>query len=104
MTPDIARETLLARRKELLASLDRIEDQLDDPMPKDWDDAAVERQGDDVLSAIGLSDQAELRRIDAALARIEDGSYGDCVKCGKPIPNKRLELLPDTPFCANCAI
>lgn len=104
MTPETARKILNARRKELLASLLSIEDQLDDPMPQDWDDAATERQGDEVLSALGLSDQAELRRIDAALARIEAGEYGDCVKCGNPIPEKRLELLPDTPFCANCAV
>ncbi|SEH87937.1 TraR/DksA family transcriptional regulator [Paracoccus alkenifer] len=104
MTPETARKILNARRKELLASLLSIEDQLDDPMPQDWDDAATERQGDEVLSALGLSDQAELRRIDAALARIEAGEYGDCVKCGNPIPKKRLELLPDTPFCANCAV
>lgn len=104
MTPETARKILIARRDELLASLLSIEDQLDDPMPQDWDDAATERQGDEVLSALGLSDQAELRRIDAALARIEAGEYGDCVRCGNPIPPKRLELLPDTPFCANCAV
>ena len=104
MTPATARDRLLARRAELIGNITRIEDQLDDPMPQDWDDAATERQGDEVLSALGLSDQAELRRIDAALARIEAGEYGDCVRCGNPIPPKRLELLPDTPFCANCAV
>ena len=104
MTPEAARKILLARRAELIGNITRIEDQLDDPRPQDWDDAASERQGDEVLSALGLSDQAELRRIDAALARIEAGEYGDCVKCGNRIAPKRLELLPDTPFCANCAV
>ena len=103
MTPDAARKTLTARRDELLASLTEIEDQLDDPVPKDWEDAASERQEDEVLSALGHSDQAEIRRIDAALARIEAGDYGDCVRCGNPIAEKRLQLLPDTPFCANCS-
>ena len=103
MTPAKASKTLIARRDELLGNLDRIEDQLDEPMPKDWEDAASERQEDEVLSALGHSDQAEIRRIDAALARIEAGEYGDCVQCGHPIAEKRLELLPDTPFCANCA-
>ena len=103
MTPSAAKKTLLARRDELLGNLERIEDQLDDPVPKDWEDAASERQGDEVLSALGHSDQAEIRRIDAALARIEAGEYGECVQCGKQIAEKRLQLLPDTPFCANCA-
>ena len=103
MTPDAAKDILLARRAELLGNLERIEDQLDDPMPKDWEDAASERQGDEVLTALGQSDRAESRRIDAALARIAAGDYGDCVKCGNPIAEKRLELLPDTPLCANCS-
>lgn len=103
MTPDAAREILLARRAELLGNLERIEDQLDDPVPRDWEDAASERQGDEVLTALGQSDRAEIRRIDAALARIAAGEYGDCVKCGNPIAEKRLQLLPDTPFCANCS-
>ena len=103
MTPDAAREILLARRAELLGNLARIEDQLDDPVPKDWEDAASERQGDEVLTALGQSDRAEIRRIDAALARIAAGEYGDCVHCGNPIAEKRLQLLPDTPFCANCS-
>ena len=46
---------------------------------------------------------AEIARIDAALDRIDNGAYGECVNCGEKIAEKRLELLPDTPFCANCA-
>ena len=103
MTPEAAKDILLARRTELLGNIARIEDQLDDPMPKDWEDAASERQGDEVLTALGQSDRAEIRRIDAALARIAAGDYGDCVQCGNPIAEKRLQLLPDTPFCANCS-
>ena len=68
--------------------------------------AALEGYAQDlveVLEALGLSDQAELRRIDAALARIEDGSYGVCVNCGEDIAPARLEAVPDTPLCVNCA-
>ena len=56
MTPEAAKDILLARRTELLGNIARIEDQLDDPMPKDWEDAASERQGDEVLTALGHSD------------------------------------------------
>ena len=96
-------KTLRARRAELTGEIAGIEEALEEPVPKDWEDAAVERQGDDVLQALGTHDAAELRRIDAALARIADGSYGICKTCGEDISAERLETLPDTPFCRNCA-
>ncbi len=103
MTPEKARETLLARRAELTQHLGQIEDRLDDPTPKDWEDAATEAEDDQVLESLGSFERAEVRRIDAALQRIDDGVYGECVKCGEPIAEKRLELLPETPHCAACA-
>lgn len=39
-------------------------------------------------------DQDELRSIDAARERIADGSYGECVDCGRPIPFERLQVQP----------
>ncbi|MDO5622194.1 MAG: TraR/DksA C4-type zinc finger protein [Paracoccus sp. (in: a-proteobacteria)] len=103
MTPAQAKDILAARRAELIAQIAEIEDQLDDPVPQDWEDAAQERQDDEVLSALGNADQTEIRRIDAALNRIDEGEYGFCVQCGAEVAAERLELLPDTPFCANCA-
>lgn len=47
--------------------------------------------------------QLELRRIDVALAHIEEGEFGYCVQCGEPIAPKRLELDPTTPICIGCA-
>ena len=47
--------------------------------------------------------QVELRRIDAALERIEEGDFGYCVNCGEPIAAKRLDLDPTTPNCIACA-
>lgn len=91
------------RRQEIVASLIRISDQLEDPVPKDWEEAAQEREDDEVLEALGQQEQAELRRIEAALDRIEQGEYGACAQCGADIAPARLELLPDTPFCAACA-
>lgn len=97
------KKTLEDRRADLAGDLAGIADALDDPMPKDWEEAASERQDDEVLNALGEHDRAEIRRIDAALARIADGTYGECVKCGEPISEARLKALPDTPFCKNCA-
>lgn len=40
-----------------------------------------------------------LEEIDAALVRIEDGTYGLCTECGKPIGEERLEALPWATLC-----
>jgi RNA polymerase-binding protein DksA len=40
-----------------------------------------------------------LEAIERALKRIDDGTYGTCVNCGKPIPEERLEALPWTELC-----
>jgi RNA polymerase-binding protein DksA len=43
-----------------------------------------------------------LAEIDAALRRIEDGTYGTCTNCGKQIPEERLEALPWATLCIDC--
>lgn len=45
----------------------------------------------------------EIKRLNAALARLEGGEYGYCVTCGEEIEPKRLDLDPAAPFCAACA-
>lgn len=47
--------------------------------------------------------QLELRRIDAALKRIESGDYGHCVDCEEPIAAARLEANPTVTLCVACA-
>ncbi len=104
--PDWSEQTLwlTKRRAALVGELKDIEDQLDDEPPKDWEDRASERQGDEVLETRGAHDATEIRQIDAALARVEEGTYGECAKCGDDISKERLEALPATPFCKKCAL
>lgn len=45
----------------------------------------------------------ELRRIDAALRRIEEGTYGECVVCAEPIAPARLQAQPAVTLCLACA-
>jgi DnaK suppressor protein len=45
----------------------------------------------------------ELVRIEAALQRIVDGSYGECLVCEEPIAEKRLDFDPALATCVNCA-
>jgi len=94
---------LLQRLSELDSRLHNIEAELDEPPPKDWEESAVEREGDEVLEQLGQSGQEEIARIQAALQRIREGTYGECVRCGEEISAERLDVLPDTPFCKNCA-
>ena len=47
--------------------------------------------------------QGRLQRIDAALRRIADGSFGECLECGEPIPPRRLEIDPAVTVCVPCA-
>lgn len=95
---------LLKRLSELDKRLHAIEAELDAPHSKDWEDAAVEREGDEVLEGLGSSGQEEIRRIQAALARVREGEYGFCVKCGDEIAAARLDVVPDAPLCSTCAV
>ncbi len=98
------RAALMDRLGTLDSRLHRIENDLDTPRSKDWDDAAIEQEGDEVLEHLGQAGQEEIRTIRAALQRIRDGEYGVCTQCGEAISQERLDLLPATPFCKNCAV
>ena len=102
-TVEERRAELEQRRQYLIARLERIEDHLDDAPNPDWEEAAQESENDEVMEDLGLAGQEEIRAINAALARIEAGTYGDCVTCGKPVSEERLDLLPFTPFCKDHA-
>lgn len=57
--------------------------------------------------AMGQNSQQRARqalgRIEAALRRCDEGSYGYCLDCGEPIDLRRLELDPANPLCLRCA-
>jgi RNA polymerase-binding transcription factor DksA len=92
-----------ARLKDLQGRMGAIEAELGSHQAQDWEDLATERESDEVLEGMGLSAQAEVRAIRAALDRISTGDYGYCAKCGAEISADRLDLLPYTPFCRSCA-
>lgn len=97
------RQILTARAAALDARMRAIESDLDTPASKDWEDRAIEREDDEMLESMGAHDQIEYAQVQAALARIEAGNFGECQKCGTEISAERLELLPQTPFCKTCA-
>jgi RNA polymerase-binding transcription factor DksA len=100
---DELRRAMLERLAELDDRLHDIEEELDSHQSRDWSELATERESDEVLERLGTSGQQEIARIKAALARMDEGTYGICVRCEEPIPQERLRLLPFTPLCASCA-
>lgn len=90
---------LLDRLRELNERLKKIDEDLDEPADPDVEERATEREGDEVLEDLGHAGLAEIGMIQAAMARIKDGTFGVCVACGEPISKERLDVLPHTPRC-----
>ncbi len=80
------------------ASLEELSDA--DQHPADTATETFNRERD--LSTME-SVEAELDDLDRALERLEEGTYGRCVACGRPISADRLEALPATPYCIDDA-
>ncbi|KEZ79070.1 TraR/DksA family transcriptional regulator [Salinisphaera hydrothermalis] len=68
----------------------------------DMEDTAFVRMVRELDLADIERDAAEIHDIDAALARMDDGSYGQCVDCGEPIALARLEAYPSAKRCYAC--
>lgn len=60
-------------------------------------------QGQAMAHATGRRRAVMLQKIDAALARIDNGDYGLCRSCDEPIDQRRLELDPSAALCIDCA-
>ncbi len=99
----VRRIELETRLAALTMRLGAIDAELQSHDEKDWEELATAREGDEVLETMGVGSQAEMRAIKAALLRIDEGHYGTCLRCGTAISEARLDLLPFTPFCKDCA-
>ena len=95
---------LIALEKEVSRRLDTIDKDIrHEDMSADWSEQATERENDEVLESLGISEDRKLLMINQALQRIEAGTYFTCRECGEPIPSARLELLPFSSLCVDCA-
>jgi phage/conjugal plasmid C-4 type zinc finger TraR family protein len=70
--------------------------------PQDSADAGSILSETDRTEAILHSARGQRDEVLAALARIDDHSYGQCVDCGHEIPEGRLDARPDAARCVNC--
>ena len=106
------RELLLEERQRVVGAIENIE--------KDHQGSMSDETGEDAVFDNHLADTATetydreldytleensehvLADIDAALKRIEEGTYGTCTNCGKQIPEERLEARPWATLCIDC--
>ena len=70
---------------------------------RDSGEQAIERENDEVVEALGARLRGELAALNAALARVAAGTYGQCADCGESIGDARHAALPLTAVCASCA-
>ena len=88
---------------ELRARQQRILSSLATPLPQDASDRATEMEDDAGLEAEAKTIAQEIASVERALARMRDGSYGICVRCGEKIGDERLLARPEAALCIGCA-
>ena len=100
------KESLIEMKKEIVAQLmatsSEFKNILEDMDSKDSVDVASDDIDRKMLETVGTKDLNRLKLIDSAIARIEQGRYGLCMKCGKNIPQARLEAIPYALMCIEC--
>jgi DnaK suppressor protein len=102
MNTEHFKQRLLDKERELVEEMARLEDEA-----RDSGEAEVRDSTDDATSSQGTSEALEedvllsqtLTLVRAALKRLEDGTYGRCMVCGRQIEAARLEAVPWTEYC-----
>ena len=106
-----ARRRLEAERRDLLVSIARTEAELATPVDDRGADTTASQHPADVASDLyareiailtDLTLREQVLDIEAALARIDNATYGICVDCGKHVDDARLEAHPQAARCVAC--
>src|ERR687884_531410 len=99
------RDRLLARREGLFRQVTEAEmssRERDLEATQDPADMAANAYTKELLISMSANDRRLLELIDEALGRIEAGEFGECVNCGEPVSEKRLETVPWARYCLKC--
>ena len=101
---DNIRVVLLQRRAQINSVVQAGQSQLaaNEGDPSDIADRASDGFEDELTAGLLSIEASQLDEVDAAIARMDGGVYGICVRCGKPVPRKRLEILPFARRCLKC--
>jgi DnaK suppressor protein len=101
MNIDHYKKLLEAKRKELLQGTSDREEIAIESAAEDFD--RLQQQLNREVAIRNLDRQSSLlKSVQAALARIDDETYGTCLRCDEPIPEKRLNALPWAAYCVPC--
>lgn len=103
--PDIAaaRSQLEARLAELKGRGTRVVEDLAEPLHPNSSEQAIEMEDDASLEGQALVIARTISSVERALLRIDNGTYGQCVRCGQDIAERRLEARPEAALCIECA-
>ena len=100
---DATKARLEAQLAELEQREVRIAEDLAEPLNADSSEQAVEMHDDVSLEGQAALISREIASVNRALLRVENGTYGECVRCGADIAPKRLEARPEAALCISCA-
>ncbi len=96
------RQKLLEKERELLAQLPHLESETRDSVKPEVGDVIDEATADQAISESSEEETVisqTLEEVRDALQRIEDGTYGRCIACGREIEPARLEAVPWAAYC-----
>jgi DnaK suppressor protein len=99
------RDRFLERREGLFRQVTEAEmssRERDLEATQDPADMAANAYTKELLISMSANDRGLLALIDEALHRIETGGFGECVNCGEPVLEKRLEAVPWARYCLKC--
>ncbi|WP_100657620.1 TraR/DksA family transcriptional regulator [Alteromonas flava] len=96
-------QRLQAQQQELMRRIAALQSELSTCRAADFAEQATERENEEVAVELLHETTVELNQVNAALQRLKNENFGTCAKCGDPIGDERLEILPYTQFCRDCA-
>jgi RNA polymerase-binding protein DksA len=100
---DEIRESLLQHKAELQKRVSTIHEHARDPLEQDSAEQAAQLGNVAVVSALESEAVQQIAEIEAALQRLDAGTYGVCVSCGEPVGEGRLRVRPAATQCRDCA-
>ncbi|EJC75135.1 DnaK suppressor protein [Rhizobium leguminosarum bv. trifolii WSM2012] len=103
MNKSSVQTVLQTMKNDLVRRLEAIDADLCVALEKDSEERATQVENDEVLREMQAEGRDQIAAIDAAIGRLNDGKYGQCAKCHRPIGKERLAAVPYTPFCIDCA-
>ena len=101
----VFRDKLLGRRESLVGQVQQAElysRERDAEATQDPADMAANAYTKELLVSMSDNDRQLLNLIDEALERIDESTYGKCVRCGEALPGKRLDAVPWAHHCVRC--